>query len=303
MRHKQSEYMHWAKTQSHARFNLATSGVGAFPLGELGGLPPLEMNGDNSYGYAPLKQANAERYAGDADCVVTAAGTSGANYLAFATLLDAGDEVLVEHPAYGLLVDALEYVGAVVKRFARTPEGEHTGDEAHRGDEPAQSFERADGGKRAVRDRRDRAQRGRAGAGGRGLPGCGVREYAANVVSPGRGVRGDQQFDQGVRGERAALWVDSGGSGTGARHVADERRLRGHAGTSGGTAKRGGVRATGCGQAAVPADCGGGPEGAGGVPGSHAGGERGADEVGDHFVFASGARGGGRISGEAAGGA
>ena len=123
MRHKESEYMHWAKTQSRARFNLATSGVGAFPLGELGGLPPLEINGDNKYGYAPLKRAIAQRYGVDADCVVTAAGTSGANYLAFATLLDAGDEVLVEHPAYGLLVDALEYVGAVVKRFARTHEG------------------------------------------------------------------------------------------------------------------------------------------------------------------------------------
>jgi aspartate/methionine/tyrosine aminotransferase len=123
MRNKQSEYMHWAKTQSRARFNLATSGVGAFPLGELGGLPRLEINGDSSYGYAPLGRAIAERYGVDADCVVTAAGTSGANYLAFATLLDAGDEVLIEHPAYGLLVDALEYVGAVVKRFARTPEG------------------------------------------------------------------------------------------------------------------------------------------------------------------------------------
>ena len=54
--------------------------------------------------------------------MVTAAGTSGANYLAFATLLDPGDEVLIEHPTYGLLVDALEYVGAVVKRFARTHE-------------------------------------------------------------------------------------------------------------------------------------------------------------------------------------
>ena len=123
MRYKQSEYMHWAKTQSRARFNLATSGVGAFPLGELGVLPPLEINGDNSYGYAPLKRAIAERHGVDEDCVVTAAGTSGANYLAFATLLDAGDEVLIEHPAYGLLVDALEFVGAVVKRFARTHEG------------------------------------------------------------------------------------------------------------------------------------------------------------------------------------
>jgi aspartate/methionine/tyrosine aminotransferase len=123
MRHKESEYMHWAKTQSRARFNLATSGVGAFPLSELGALPPLEINGDNSYGYAPLKRAIGGRYGVDPDCVVTAAGTSGANYLAFATLLQAGDEVLIEHPTYGLLVDALEYVGAVVKRFARTQEG------------------------------------------------------------------------------------------------------------------------------------------------------------------------------------
>ena len=123
MTNKQSEYMHWAKTQSRARFNLATSGVGAFPLAQLGELPPLEINGDNSYGYAPLKQAIAARYGVDADCVVTAAGTSGANYLAFATLLDPGDEVLIEHPTYGLLVDALEYVGAAVKRFARTHEG------------------------------------------------------------------------------------------------------------------------------------------------------------------------------------
>ena len=119
---KQSEYMHWAKTQGHARFNLATSGVGAFPLRELGALPPLEINGDNSYGYAPLQRAIAARYGVDAECVVTAAGTSGANYLAFATLLEPGDEVVIEHPTYGLLVDSLQYVGAVVKRFIRAPE-------------------------------------------------------------------------------------------------------------------------------------------------------------------------------------
>ena len=123
MRYKQSEYMQWAKTRSRARFNLATSGVGAFPLSELGEVPPLEINGDNSYGYPPLKRAIAGRYGVDANCVVTAAGTSGANYLALATLLDAGDEVLIEHPTYGLLEDALGYVGAVVKRFARTHEG------------------------------------------------------------------------------------------------------------------------------------------------------------------------------------
>ena len=165
MRRKQSEYMHWAKTQSRARFNLATSGVGAFPLSELGPLPPLEINGDNSYGYAPLKRAIADHCGVDPDCVVTAAGTSGANYLAFATLLEAGDEVLIEHPAYGLLVDALESVGAVIKRFERTHEGgyalgagggaagDHPENEAHCGDESAQPFERADRGERAAGDR------------------------------------------------------------------------------------------------------------------------------------------------------
>jgi len=120
MRNQQSEYMHWAKTASRARYNLATSGVGAFPLSELGVLPALEINGDNSYGYAPLVQAIAARHAVDPDCVVTAAGTSGANFLAFAALLDPGDEVLIEQPAYGLLLDALRCLGADIRRFART---------------------------------------------------------------------------------------------------------------------------------------------------------------------------------------
>jgi len=122
MRHKHSDYMYWAKTRSHARFNLATSGVRSFPLRELPSLPALEINGDNSYGYGPLKQAIAARHGVDPECVVTAAGTSMANYLAFATLLDPGDEVLVEHPTYGLLIDSLEYIGAEVKRFCRREE-------------------------------------------------------------------------------------------------------------------------------------------------------------------------------------
>jgi aspartate/methionine/tyrosine aminotransferase len=120
MTHKHSEYMHWAKTASKARFNLATSGVGWFPLRELPfDCAQLEINGNNGYGYPPLKQAIANRYRVDADCVVTAEGTSMANYLAMATLLEAGDEVVIEHPAYGLLVDAARFIGANVKRFAR----------------------------------------------------------------------------------------------------------------------------------------------------------------------------------------
>jgi len=123
MTHKHSDYLHWAKTASKAPFNLATSGVGPFPLRELPfDFGTLEINGAASYGYPPLKQAIAEKYGVDPDSVVTAEGTSMANYLAMATLLDVGDEVAIEHPAYGLLVDAALYIGAEVKRFARLEE-------------------------------------------------------------------------------------------------------------------------------------------------------------------------------------
>jgi aspartate/methionine/tyrosine aminotransferase len=131
MRHKQSDYMHWAKTQSRARFNLATSGVGPFPLRELHfDYGKLEINADNKYGYAPLQYAIARQYGVDPDCIVEAAGTSMANHLAMAALLEPGDEVLIEHPAYGPLLDALLYLEADVKRFARTEESGYAVDPA-----------------------------------------------------------------------------------------------------------------------------------------------------------------------------
>jgi len=123
MMHKHSDYMDWAKTRSKARFNLATSGVGSFSLRSLPfQAEDLEINGDTLYGYAPLREAIAQKYGVDSECVVTAAGTSGANHLAMATLLEPGDEVLIEHPAYELLVSTALYLGADVKRFARREE-------------------------------------------------------------------------------------------------------------------------------------------------------------------------------------
>ena len=123
MRHKHSDYMHWSKTQSCARFNLATSGVAHFPLCELPvDLKELEINGDNSYGYAPLQQAIAAHHEVDPDCVVESAGTSMANHLAMAAIIEPGDEVLIEHPAYGPILDVADYLQANVKRFRRAEE-------------------------------------------------------------------------------------------------------------------------------------------------------------------------------------
>src|SRR5213592_2812757 len=123
MRHKHSDYMHWSKTQSRARFSLATSGVAPFPLRDLPiNLDELEINGVNSYGYAPLQQAIAAHYGVDPDCVVESAGTSMANHLAMAAIIEPGDEVLIEHPAYGPILDVAHYLQANVKRFRRIEE-------------------------------------------------------------------------------------------------------------------------------------------------------------------------------------
>ena len=123
MTQKHSDYMHWAKTRSQARFNLATSGVGSFPLSGLkADLSRLEINGQDGYGYKPLLSAMAQHCGADPDNVVEAAGTSMANHLAMAAILEPGDEVLIEHPTYGLLLDVAHYLRAEVKRFHRVEE-------------------------------------------------------------------------------------------------------------------------------------------------------------------------------------
>jgi aspartate/methionine/tyrosine aminotransferase len=123
MRPKHSEYMFWAKLHSDAKFNLATSGVAGFPLRELAvSIEQLEINGNGGYGYEPLQRAIAHKCGVDPDCVVAADGTSMANHLAMATLLDPGDEVLIEHPTYELLSTAASYLGANLKTFARREE-------------------------------------------------------------------------------------------------------------------------------------------------------------------------------------
>lgn len=123
MRKRKSEYMHWAKQSSRARFNLATSGVGPFPLAELPfDRRTLEINGPSRYGYEPLQQALAAKCGVEPDCVVAAAGTSMANHLVMAASLEPDDEVLIEQPAYELLTAAALYFTPHVKRFARSAE-------------------------------------------------------------------------------------------------------------------------------------------------------------------------------------
>lgn len=119
-RSKQSEFMEWAKLRSQAQFNLAMSGLLNVPIAEFPlGSEDIEITGSDSYGYGPLQQRIARHVGVPVECVVAATGTSMANHLAMAAIVDPGDEVLIEQPAYGPLVDVANYLGARVKRFER----------------------------------------------------------------------------------------------------------------------------------------------------------------------------------------
>jgi aspartate/methionine/tyrosine aminotransferase len=119
----QSDYMRFAKLDTAAKYGLAGSGVADCTLAELGvSLDDLALHGPNAYGYAPLVERIAGRLGIDPTCVVTAAGASFANHLAFAALVSPGDEVLVEEPTYALLLSTLGYLQADIRRFPRRPE-------------------------------------------------------------------------------------------------------------------------------------------------------------------------------------
>mgnify|MGYP001585754988 CR=1 FL=1 len=118
---KNSVYMTWAKDQASARYNLANSGILGGDLNDLTiTLDDVAVNGPNHEGYAPLKEAIAAKYGVSSDNVITAQGTSMANFLAMATVVERGDEVLIEKPAYEPMLAAAIYLGAEVKRFSRS---------------------------------------------------------------------------------------------------------------------------------------------------------------------------------------
>ncbi len=126
-----SPYMEWAKLHSVAKYNLSTSGMLSLPLSELGvTIDQLEINGPSIYGYEPLLQAIARRYRVPQESVVSAVGTSLANYLALAASTEPGDEILIEQPTYELIVSTARYLGLEIKRFRRRPENDFAIDPA-----------------------------------------------------------------------------------------------------------------------------------------------------------------------------
>jgi aspartate/methionine/tyrosine aminotransferase len=112
--------MAWAKTRPRARIDLASSNLLACTLEDLpGAREAVEIAGESPDGYRPLVEAIAARYGVAPDRVATGGGCSGANFLAMAALLEAGDEVLLERPNYDPLAGAARLLGAAVATFER----------------------------------------------------------------------------------------------------------------------------------------------------------------------------------------
>ena len=115
-----SAYIEWAKLRSGARYNLAASDVLHFPLSELPvRIEDLEISGSSGYGYQPLLERLSAKANVPVENIVLAQGTSMANHLAMADLIEPGDEVLIEEPSYGAIVSTAEYLGAKIRRFPR----------------------------------------------------------------------------------------------------------------------------------------------------------------------------------------
>jgi aspartate/methionine/tyrosine aminotransferase len=113
-------YLEWAKKRPSPRFDLAGSNILGCRIEDIEGAhDALNLSGHNDDGYGPLVEAIADRYRVSPEWVATANGAAGANFLVCAALLEPGDDVLVERPAYDPLLAAPRLLGAQVIRFDR----------------------------------------------------------------------------------------------------------------------------------------------------------------------------------------
>src|SRR4029077_7092572 len=86
-------YMEWAKTRPTPEIDLAGSNILACTIDDLpDARDAVAFGGANNNGYRPLMEGIAARYGVDVERVTPAGGTSGANFLVYAALLEPGDD-------------------------------------------------------------------------------------------------------------------------------------------------------------------------------------------------------------------
>jgi aspartate/methionine/tyrosine aminotransferase len=120
MSFSRTRYIEWARRfYGKVRFDLATSGVPTVKLSDPGVPGPAELDDPN--GWTRCHDAIAAHNDVGREEAIPTLGTTHALWLAYASLTEPGDDVLVEEPAYEPLLRMAEGVGARVVRFARDP--------------------------------------------------------------------------------------------------------------------------------------------------------------------------------------
>ena len=208
------------------------------------------MSGPSLYGYGPLQRALALKCQVAPYNIVAATGTSMANHLAMAAVVEPGDEVLIERPAYEPLVAVASYLGAEVKRFDRRFENGFALDpeEVSRKISPRTRLVvitnlHNPSGALADVDTISRIGEAARGVGARVLVDEVYLEAlydqrAALGISPGRAFHHYEQFDESVWLERAALRVGDGRATACRAHVEAERSVRRDTGAHGRAIER-----------------------------------------------------------------
>lgn len=114
-------YMAWAKAlEVRQGLHLSCSGMPHLGPGDLGLSGPVRLKPRSPYGSEDLSAAIAARYGAKPGQVFLTSGSSLANYIAMALILEPGDEVVVEHPTYEALIRIPALFGAGVSRWKRT---------------------------------------------------------------------------------------------------------------------------------------------------------------------------------------
>lgn len=117
---KHSPYIQWAKQLQNISYNLAGSGMPAFPLPRLVDDPSsILQSGEHEDGWPPLMERIARRYEVSPDQVVLVESASMANHLVCGLLLEAGDEVIIEDPVYEPLKSVPRYYRANIHTLPR----------------------------------------------------------------------------------------------------------------------------------------------------------------------------------------
>jgi len=120
-----SAYIRWAKGRERFRYNLGRSSIRPCPASDLAvRSEDFAICADNAHGWEPLRRILGERYGVASERVVLAIGTSMANHLACAAILESPGHVLVESPGYEPLAALPAYFGADVESFPRHREAE-----------------------------------------------------------------------------------------------------------------------------------------------------------------------------------